>query len=89
MTHEWVRRAGFELFSEEGYHSPTVTNVRNTRGIDVSALNSFLKKRGMMISNGYGKLKDKAFRIAHMGDIQPEHLEELFAAMDEFLAQEG
>lgn len=89
MTHEWVRRAGFELFSEEGYHSPTVTNVRNTRGIDVSALNSFLKKRGMMISNGYGKLKDKAFRIAHMGDTQPEHLEELFAAMDEFLAQEG
>jgi len=43
----------------------------------------------MMISNGYGKLKGQAFRIAHMGDTQPAHLEELFAAMDDFLAQAG
>jgi len=89
MTHEWVRRAGFELYSEDGYHSRTVSNVRNTRGIDVVALNNFLKDRGMMISNGYGKLKGQAFRIAHMGDTQPAHLEELFAAMDDFLAQAG
>jgi len=89
MTHEWVQRAGFELFSEAGYHSVTVSNVRNTRGIDVAALNNFLKGRGMMISNGYGKLKGQAFRIAHMGDTQPEDLQELFAAMDDFLAQEG
>lgn len=89
MAHEWVERAGFELYSAPGYHSVTVSNVRNTRGIDVGALNSFLKKRSMMISNGYGKLKDKAFRIAHMGDTQPEDLEVLFAAMDDYLAQEG
>lgn len=88
MTRDWVQRAGFELFSEEGYHSPTVTNVKNNREIDVAGLNAFLRERGMVISNGYGKLKGKAFRIAHMGDTQPADLEALFAAIDEFLAKE-
>ncbi len=89
MTRQWVERAGLALFSEEGYHSPTVTTVANTRDIDISALNAFLRERGMVISNGYGKLKGKTFRIAHMGDTQPEDMEALFAAMDEFLAKVG
>ncbi|MGQ9851296.1 MAG: pyridoxal-phosphate-dependent aminotransferase family protein [Aggregatilineaceae bacterium] len=89
MTRAWAKRAGFSLFSEEGYHSPTVTTVANTREIDISALNAFLRTQGMVISNGYGKLKGKTFRIAHMGDTQPEDLEALFTAMDEFLAKEG
>lgn len=88
MTRAWVQQAGFEMFSEEGYHSPTVTNVKNNLEIDIAALNKFLRERGMVVSNGYGKLKGKAFRIAHMGDCQPAHLEALFAAMDEFLAKE-
>ena len=87
MTRDWVQSAGFEMFSEEGYHSPTVSTVDNNREIDIAALNAFLAERGMTISNGYGKLKGKAFRIAHMGDTQPEHLETLFAAMDEYLEQ--
>lgn len=89
MTRAWAQEAGFELFSEEGYHSPTVTNIANTREIDIAALNAFLRERGMAVSNGYGKLKGKALRIAHMGDTQPEHLEALFAAINEFLAKEG
>ncbi len=85
MTQDWVQEAGFELYSEAGYHSPTVSTVANTREIDIAALNTFLKQHGMMISNGYGKLKGKTFRIAHMGDTQPADLEVLFAAMNEFL----
>jgi predicted phosphoserine aminotransferase len=86
-TRDWVAEAGFAMFSEEGYHSPTVTTVANTRRIDVKALNKFLKARGMTISDGYGKLKDSTFRIAHMGDLMPSDMDELFAAMNEFLAQ--
>lgn len=40
----------------------------------------------MIISNGYGDLKGKTLRIAHMGDIQMYEMEELFAAMDGFFA---
>lgn len=89
MTRDWAIGAGFEMFSEEGYHSPTVSNIANTPGIDIPALNKFLATRGMAVSNGYGKLKGQSLRIAHMGDTQPAHLEVLFAAIDDFMQKEA
>ncbi|MBL7063529.1 MAG: alanine--glyoxylate aminotransferase family protein [Anaerolineae bacterium] len=65
---DWARRY-FALYSDERYLSPTVTNIENRRGISVAGLNEELGKRGAMISNGYGDLKEKCFRIAHMGDL--------------------
>jgi len=65
---DWAREH-FELFSSEDYLSPTVTNVKNTRGISVVDLNEQLGERGAMISNGYGPMKEECFRIAHMGDL--------------------
>ena len=44
-----------------------------------------LREHGMIISNGYGELKGKNFRIAHMGDTTMADMDELFAAMDAFL----
>jgi predicted phosphoserine aminotransferase len=85
-TRAWVAENGFEMYSEAGYHSPTVSNIANNRGIDLKALNKFLDAKGMVISDGYGKLKDKAFRIAHMGDLTEQDMRELFDAMGEFLA---
>ena len=85
MTREWALSRGFGLFAAEGYRSPTVTTVANTRGIDVGALNTFLKSRGMVISNGYGDLKNKTFRIAHMGDTTREEMQYLLETIDEFL----
>ena len=84
-TREWAVSRGFEMFSEEGYHSPTVSTVRNTRGIDFSALQGFLAQRNITLGGGYGKLKSETFRIAHMGDTLPEHLEILLESIDAFL----
>jgi aspartate aminotransferase-like enzyme len=64
-----------------------VTCVDNTRAIDVKALNSFLKSKGMQISDGYGPLKGQTFRIAHMGEIQLKDVDEVLALMDEFMAR--
>jgi predicted phosphoserine aminotransferase len=86
MTRAWAAETGFEMFSAEGYHSPTVTTVKNSRNIVVGDLNKFLRARGMVISNGYGKTKDQAMRIAHMGDTYPEDMQALFQAMNDFLA---
>jgi aspartate aminotransferase-like enzyme len=44
-----------------------------------------LRERGMQLSNGYGKLKGETFRIAHMGDLTPDEIEELLSALDAFL----
>ncbi len=88
-TLAWAKGQGFTIFAAEGYESPTVSNIDNNLSIDIGALNKFLRTRGMIISNGYGDLKGKTFRIAHMGDATPADLDTLFAAMDEFLAAEG
>lgn len=85
MTRTWALERGFRLFAEEGYESQTVTCVENTRGVDVPALNAFLRERGMTISNGYGDLKGKTFRIAHMGETTEADMEALFRAIDAFL----
>ena len=81
----WAIRQGFDLMAEEGYRSPTVTTVTNTRRVDVEALNAYLAGEQMEISNGYGVYKDKAFRIAHMGEVQDGDLDRLFAAIERFL----
>lgn len=85
LTIDWATSRGLELFAPEGYRSPTVTCIANSLNTDISALNSFLRSREMIISNGYGPLKGKNFRIAHMGDTQREDMIHLFAAIDEFL----
>lgn len=82
----WARDNGFDIFAAAGYESPTVSCVANNREIDIAGLNNHLRSRGMIISNGYGSLKGKTFRIAHMGDTQPDEMETLFAAMDEYLS---
>ena len=63
----------------------TVSTIKNTKAIDISALNKFLMTKGMRIANGYGDLKDKTFRIAHMGEIRMQDIEKLLKAMEEFL----
>jgi aspartate aminotransferase-like enzyme len=75
----------FELFAHPEYLSATVTSIRNTRPIEVAALNRHLAQFEMSIANGYGPLKDKTFRIGHMGEIQPADVSELLAHIDEFL----
>jgi predicted phosphoserine aminotransferase len=84
-TLEWAIGHDFVPFAAPGYGSPTVTCINNNMNIDIAALNKHLREQGMIISNGYGALKGKNFRIAHMGEIQMSDMEELFVAMDEFL----
>lgn len=80
----WARNR-FALFGDERYLSPTVTNIANTRGIDIKALNKELGQRGATISDGYGELKGKCFRIAHMGDLTLDDVQWLTGQIDDIL----
>lgn len=75
----------FELLVDDAYASRTVTVIRNTRDISIGELNKALGERGFQIANGYGELKDKTFRISHMGWRKAEELDSLFAAIEEIL----
>ena len=80
----WARKH-FAMFGDERYLSNTVSNIQNTRGIDVSALNKALGERGATISDGYGPFKGKCFRIAHMGDLTMDDMHWLTAQIDDIL----
>ncbi len=81
----WAIEHGMAPLAPEGYRSKTVSTIKNAHGIDYSKLNQFLLSKGMRIANGYGTLKDKTFRIAHMGETQMHHVEELLAAFEAYL----
>jgi len=79
----WAK-ANFDLFCDEKYASNTLTTVRNTRGINVAeTISAIQAKHNTIFGNGYGKLKEQTFRIAHMGDITLDDLKELLAWIDE------
>lgn len=83
-----VRAWGVEhldLFAEDGFRSETLTTVTNTREVDFTDLSAYLKGHGMVIANGYGDLKNKNFRIAHMGDIPGDALDALLDLMTAYL----
>jgi predicted phosphoserine aminotransferase len=81
---QWARER-FGVLAEPGFESDTVTCVVNTRNIPVADFLGRLRGRGFQVANGYGSLKEKTFRIGHMGEHTPEGVERLLAAMDEVL----
>jgi aspartate aminotransferase-like enzyme len=82
----WALQRGFELFAAEGYRSNTVTTVKNSLNIDIPSLNAALLEQDMRIANGYGALKNKTFRIAHMGELEMADINLLLDAIDKFMA---
>jgi len=85
VVRAWARK-NFALFAEPGFESNTVTCIANTRNADIGALNKELQKRhDCIISDGYGELKGKTFRIAHMGDMQISDMHELLRWIDEIV----
>ena len=84
---DWVRRAGLEFFAEEGFRSPTLTCVKNSRGIDVPKLARDLRERHrLVIDPGYGKIKGQTFRLSNMGDETEDTVAHLLACLDDCLS---
>ncbi len=83
-TRSWAKKH-FDIFTDERNASVTLTTVKNTRGISVKDLNIELGSRGFSISNGYGDLKEKTFRIAHMAELTLDEVKELLATIEEIL----
>ncbi len=88
----WAKKNGFEMFSEEGCQSNTVSCMVNTKKIDFEKIKKELATKGYSIDSGYGKLnkkleaegKDNTFRIAHMGDLTIEEIKELTGELEKY-----
>lgn len=88
VVRAWAKKH-FAIFSDERYLSNTLTTIANTKNISVSDLNKALAERGYEISNGYGALKDKTFRIAHMADMDMDTVKALLKEIEDILGLEG
>ncbi len=86
ITRQWATER-FEIFPAKGYESVTLTTVTNTKGISIADLNKKIGEVGYQISNGYGDLKEKTFRIAHMADRTVAELQDLLKLLDETIAK--
>jgi len=85
IVQAWSKRH-FDIYPENGYWSQTLTCIENTRGIDVAALiKTLADDYNVRISNGYGDIKGKTFRIAHMGDTQVDEIEGLLKVIETVL----
>jgi aspartate aminotransferase-like enzyme len=86
LVRDWVRRAGFDFFADEGFGSITLTCVRNNKGIDVLDLAKRLRERHHLVINpGYGKLRGQTFRLSNMGDETEQTVAHLLACLDDCL----
>ena len=92
-TRGWAKKNGFEMFSEQGYQSDTISCMINTKeGVDFNEIKKDMATKGYSIDSGYGKLNKKleaegkptTFRIAHMGDLTLDEIKELLAEIETF-----
>ena len=81
---EWG--GGFGVLADEGSESPTVTVFGKPAGFEYPTFAKALRRRGFAIGDGYGRLRDRTFRIGHMGYVTDADAEALIAAMDAVLA---
>jgi aspartate aminotransferase-like enzyme len=69
---------GFELFADQRFASRTVTAAIVPDDLDWKAFNGEIKRRGLVLAGGQGKLTGKIFRLGHLGSVT---LEEILGAM--------
>ena len=69
---------GFDLLADAGVASKTVTAALIPDGLDWKAFNAEIKRRGVVLAGGQGKLTGKIFRLGHLGSVT---LEEILGAM--------
>ena len=81
----WALTHGQSLYPEKGCESETLTCIQNDQGWDINKINDVLLTRGFRMDCGYGNLRGKAFRVAHMGNVYMNDLVEYLNEFDEVL----
>jgi aspartate aminotransferase-like enzyme len=70
-----------EVLAGEGRRSPSVTCVAVGDGLSGVEITRRMAERGYTIASGYGQLKERTFRIGHMGDHTMQDLEGLLEVL--------
>jgi serine---pyruvate transaminase len=85
-----VKAMGLELFSPDEDRSAVVTTVRAPDGLDVAAFLLHLRDAmGVQLIGGQGELKDKVFRVGHIGYFDLFDITTALAAIELGLVEAG
>jgi aspartate aminotransferase-like enzyme len=74
MTRAGLRALGFELLAADEVASKTVTAAWIPEGLDWKAFNGTLKRRGLVLAGGQGRLKGRIFRLGHLGSVTTDDI---------------
>ncbi len=90
-TREGLKAMGLELYPrDERYASNVVTAVKSPEGMDLKA---FLRKlrveHGVVLAAGQAKLANSIFRVAHLGYVTKDDLDDTLSAIRTVLPQVG
>ncbi|HEY8449259.1 MAG TPA: alanine--glyoxylate aminotransferase family protein [Bacillota bacterium] len=84
MVRAGVRALGLEPLVADAVASPTVTAIPLPGGVaPAEVLRRLREQHGVVLAGGQGPLRGRIIRIGHMGAVQPAHIEQALAALDE------
>jgi len=90
MTRAGVKALGLELLvSNDTDASWAVTSVLPPNGVSVADIRARLKQQGLIVANGQKELKDKIFRIGHLGFQFERDIYTVLTALEHVLLNAG
>jgi aspartate aminotransferase-like enzyme len=89
MTRAGLRALGFQLLAEDHVASKTVTAAWIPEDLDWKAFNGALKRRGLVLAGGQGKLKGRIFRLGHLGSVTTDDILSALGTLEAALVELG
>jgi aspartate aminotransferase-like enzyme len=80
---------GFRLFADPAHASDTVTAALVPDDLDWKSFNADLRRRGLTLAGGQGKLTGQVFRVGHLGHVTVDDILEALDILEEALVATG
>ncbi|HLX35254.1 MAG TPA: alanine--glyoxylate aminotransferase family protein [Candidatus Limnocylindrales bacterium] len=88
-TQAGIEALGFKLFAEPANRSKTVTAAWIPEDLDWKPFNADLRRRGLILAGGQGKLTGRIFRVGHLGSVTVEEIIAAMATLEDALLAAG
>jgi aspartate aminotransferase-like enzyme len=83
ISMEFVKSIGYEVFSEKGFHSPTITGFILEGAEEIRK--RLRQEYNLVTARDFGELQGRFFRICHIGNFTEEDLSYAFEAIRKVL----
>ena len=78
----WAENQKIPIYAPPKFRSPTLTTLNSKNLFDSNKITKRMKEKGFLIDNGYGILKNKTLRLAHMGETTQKQIKTLLLNLE-------